>query len=761
MGQRNRAMSTPSEQISPRDDCRLAMSDPSVGRRRRFTGWRKWLLRLLLVVLAPVLFLGGVEGGLRVAGYGWPTGFFVKIGDSDDLTANEKFCWRFYPPETASQPHPLRMSARKPSGTVRVFILGGSAAWGTPDPAFNFGRILEVMLRDGHGEVQFEVINAAVMGINSHIVLPIARDCARQQPDLFVVYMGNNEVVGLFGPGTDSGHYGGNLWLMRSTLWAKSTKLGQLLGDLLRYGGRDARAAEAQDQQYFLDHRVAADDPRREAVYRNFRANLEDLCRVAVNSQAKMIVSTVAVNLKDSPPFGSLHCADLTPEDRARFKVACGEATAAQSDGRYEHAVQHYLAAAEIDDRYADLHFRLGQCYLAANRLDEARRHYVLARDLDAIQFRTDGRLNEIIRDVAANRSQEGTYLVDAERALARCKTSPQGIAGEELFYEHVHLRFAGNYELARALYPAVVAALGKLVGEPADGPPIISSREQCANRLGLTAWHEARLAVPMVGLTSRAPFTGQFDHQQRQQRAEQALQDLLADAKRRAEGRVAPSAENTGDGRAAGAPKVPREALQHFDRANTLGKQGRMREAITEYRRAIHIYGEVSSFHNNLGVALLSFGEPDEGIEHLSKAVELAPSHGKAHFTLGRALASRGRLQEAIHHLRRAMELNVTSPGLPGHLAWLLATAGDARLRDGPEAVRLAERASRASQRKQPSALDALAAAYAETDRFDDAVRTATEAQRLAKATGNRDLAAAIGRRTELYRQKKPFRQP
>ena len=117
-------------------------------------------------------------------------------------------------------------SAAKPAGTVRIFVLGESAAMGTPDPAFNFGRILDVMLREQYPGVQFEVVNGAITAINSYAVLEIARDCAARQPDLFVVYMGNNEVIGPYGPGTVFHRWSPSLSVIRASLWVKSTRLG-------------------------------------------------------------------------------------------------------------------------------------------------------------------------------------------------------------------------------------------------------------------------------------------------------------------------------------------------------------------------------------------------------------------------------------------------------------------------------------------------------------------------------------------------------
>jgi hypothetical protein len=99
-----------------------------------------------------------------------------------------------------------------------------------------------------------------------------------------------------------------------------------------------------------------------------------------------------------------------------------------------------------------------------------------------------------------------------------------------------------------------------------------------------------------------------------------------------------------------------------------------------------------------------------------------------------------------------------------PGHvralqrLAWALATCPDESLRNGAEAVRLAELAQRISG-GQPVVLDALAAAYAETGKFDAAIRMAEESLALADARNDNQLADAVLRRIELYRAGEPYR--
>lgn len=135
-------------------------------------GWRLWALRLAMAVLSPLLFLVLAELALRVCGYGHPSAFLVKSADGSGYVTNASFGRQFLGDDLAGRPWPALLPARKPPGTLRIFVLGESAAMGTPDPSFGFARILEVMLRRKFPARRFEVINAAMRGINSHVVLP-------------------------------------------------------------------------------------------------------------------------------------------------------------------------------------------------------------------------------------------------------------------------------------------------------------------------------------------------------------------------------------------------------------------------------------------------------------------------------------------------------------------------------------------------------------------------------------------------------------
>jgi len=339
-------------------------------------GWKRNVLRAVLAVGAPALLLAAAEGGLRLAGYGYPTSYFVMTDDGHTLAPNRRFGWQFMRRETATQPYPATMPARKPAGVRRIFTVGESAAQGTPAPAFGFGRILEEMLRERFPGSRFEVVNVAVRGINSHVVRLVVRECARLEPDAFLVYMGNNELVGLHSPSPDGLNVTPCLRLLRLGQCVKRAKLAQMIENLIRAVRKDAAKRPEQDMAFFRRRRLAADDPRRQAVYGNLRANLEDICGAARRAGAKVIVSTMAANLQDFPPLASLHRANLAPAELAAWESAWAQATNAEARGQSAAALTNYLDAARLDDRFAELRFRLARRALAAGQKEAAQKHF-------------------------------------------------------------------------------------------------------------------------------------------------------------------------------------------------------------------------------------------------------------------------------------------------------------------------------------------------------------------------------------------------
>jgi len=92
--------------------------------------------------------------------------------------------------------------------------------------------------------------------------------------------------------------------------------------------------------------------------------------------------------------------------------------------------------------------------------------------------------------------------------------------------------------------------------------------------------------------------------------------------------------------------------------------------------------------------------------------------------------------------------------------LAWILATHPNATIRNGREAVQLAERAVRGLGQPNRAFLDTLAAAYAEAGRFSDAVNAAQQAIEAARQQNDPVGVQQCEERLKLYQQRQPLRQ-
>ena len=179
---------------------------------------RLWIFRIATAIVMPVLLVVGAEAGLRLFGFGYRSEFTVPctVQDRKAFCDNDHFTWQFFPPGAFRLPQAFAIPADKPPGTFRIFIVGKSAAVGIPEPSYSFARYLEVMLRDRFPSTRFEVINTAITSVNSHVLLPAVRDLRRRDGDLFIMYIGNNEVVGPYGAGTTLTRQGGSLPLIRA-----------------------------------------------------------------------------------------------------------------------------------------------------------------------------------------------------------------------------------------------------------------------------------------------------------------------------------------------------------------------------------------------------------------------------------------------------------------------------------------------------------------------------------------------------------------
>ncbi len=439
---------------------------------------RKLLGRAALAVLGPLLVLGACEAILRGFNIGHPTAFLLEadVRGKAALVNNPFYGYRFFPPALARNPAPIVTTREKPADTIRIVVLGESAAQGDPVIEFGLPRMLERMLNEAGPGVRFEVVNAAMTAINSHVIQDIARDTLACQPDLYILYIGNNEVIGPYGPGTVFTAWPGLMRLaplrVSLTRHRLSFALRQMV-DALQGGA--AGPAQWDGLAMFAERAVPADAPSLEVMTDQFARNLSRIVRAAQRQGAQVILSSVAVNLSDCSPFG---------QDPA-------------AHAEYERA----------------------QTLLRQGARGEALAAFKQARDLDTQRFRTDSRLNARLHVLAG---ELNTAWVDAERAFE--EAAENGVPGRALFLDHVHFTFEGNVVLARA-FAEQVAALFPEVSFASPFPDKAGMHEA----MFYSPWCQRRSAQIMSDRRRLPPFRDQPDNAAQLQELETIINEQTA----------------------------------------------------------------------------------------------------------------------------------------------------------------------------------------------------------------------------------------
>ncbi|MFO1514657.1 MAG: tetratricopeptide repeat protein [Verrucomicrobiota bacterium] len=328
----------------------------------------------------------------------------------------------------------------------------------------------------------------------------------------------------------------------------------------------------------------------------------------------------------------------------------------------------------------ADLYFRRGECLLAEGKNSQAQTAFARARDLDTLRFRCDSRMNEIIRDIAA---KDATLLADTEKVFS--EASKNGVPGGDFFYEHVHLKWEGNWLMARTIAEQVAKLLPAAVtNHPTATWP---NPEQCARSLGWTDWGRRNGLALMLGRLQDPPFTHQLNHSQQiatlTAQLEQLTPALSTTGLTEARNTVELAAKNWPedptlqmqltelrrqttdlDGAISAARRVT-ELLPHaqggwLQLGLLLTQAQRNGEAATALTAALRIDPDNVWALQSLAQLHAWMGRDEDALQEFNRVLELKPRLGLAHLGIGRILEIRGRFAEADEHYRLAVQNRV-----------------------------------------------------------------------------------------------------
>lgn len=375
---------------------------------------RRFFFRLILLA-APLLLLTAAELTLRATGRG---GYPPFLRSSGKLPSGAEVClvepaaskpYFFANPSRPGYADQTNFLMPKPPGTLRIVLVGESAAKGYPQPRnLAMSAFLETMLGEHLPDRTIEVINLGTTAVASFPLVYATRDALAFDPDLVIFYIGNNEFFGAYG--TESINAAGvnspvGMKLVRAV---RGLALAQTLSAWLY---REPPVDRSLMEEMMGRAVVPPDAPSRAHAARNLRENLLAMLAATRDAGVPAIVCTTASNEGGMAPIGE------SVEALAAFRRA--EQFAAQGD------------------RTA------------------AREAFLDARDLDPMPWRPTRATEDAIRDAA---SAADAPLCDIATIFR--DESPNGAAGWDLVDDHVHLSVQGQIRAARAMAESALATL-------------------------------------------------------------------------------------------------------------------------------------------------------------------------------------------------------------------------------------------------------------------------------------------------------------
>ena len=561
------------------------------------------------IVVVPLLFFVLLELGLTVFGVGTSFDYFHKIdiNGQPHYQENPDFADQFYPPSLNIGPLKNTFSEERGPGLVRVYVLGGSAAQGFPHKNHGVDRLLAAQLRAALPSRKIEVINTAMTSVNSHVVYAVANSIPKESADFAVILMGNNEVVGPYGPGTFNQNFLANITAIRGVQALKRTRTWQALDSLIQKSMPvDARQElEWEGMQMFTSNGVPHDDPRMESVYGHYEENLTDIVETLREKGIHVLLSSVPVNLRHSAPFLSVRSPDLSSDQLDRWRELTRSGSQSAEQNNWSDAVTQFQAALAIDPGYADTHFRLATALENRGDFQAAKTHYQQALDLDALRFRADTRLNQIIQDVAAGIDSDTFSFVDSAAAFEQASDPYQ--PGWNLLLEHVHYDFAGNNILAAEISRSIMSNLA-----PDDGYQPLPG-EEVARRIGFPNYDTIEEIENLQAMIENPPFPGQGNYAD--------LRKFLDDKQERLTKSVGSQ----------------REVLQR--------RQAVVDAGLADWK-----------VHFELAVINQRLRNPPAMYRHLNRILELYPHNHETYMKIAEAMSKDGRWREAITHLEQSL---------------------------------------------------------------------------------------------------------
>ncbi len=412
---------------------------------------REKFFRVILILL-PFIFIVLVELFFRIIGYGPNLDLFVTLDENPKyLKINPNVGTRYFPslkikPQTSYDV----FLKEKPENGLRIFVLGGSTAYGYPYGRNGaFSSFLKDRLQDYLPQRHVEVVNTAMCAVGSYTVRDIGFEVMKYQPDAIFIYSGHNEFYGALGVGSSE-------FLSQTRGWVnfylklRRYKTFQFVRDLIvRLKRMEVDKSSAQQKRLMehlaADQKIAYGSESYDLAKEIYLGNIRDLINQAEKKGIQVVLGELVSNVKDMAPF----CTSYDSKgNENRILARLKKVENLLEVKLFDQALALIKEVEQNNPRLAQSHYLKARCLEGMNKINQARESYQLAKDFDCIRFRAPDDFNVILKDFAA---EENVIFIPLKNIFEN--SSRYGIVGNELMTDHLHPNLTGYFLMGKSYF--------------------------------------------------------------------------------------------------------------------------------------------------------------------------------------------------------------------------------------------------------------------------------------------------------------------
>lgn len=409
------------------------------------------ILFQITAILIPVIGLVLLETGLRISNYGFSHRLFLNAKSMPGYKATNTEISRLFFPVKDDARTGIRsvFEKEKKPGTIRIFVIGESSAYGYPyTHRVSFARMLEDRLMHSFSDQNVEMINLSVTALNSNAFRSFTREIIRNEPDAIIIYAGHNEYYGALGVASHSK-------MKNALIVLKRFKVVQLAFDLSGKLRARFRPENNSDRKSFMQRMsgrqlITLGSPEYEMGIEQFRINMDKMISKFRKSEIPVFISTLVSNEKDQKPFVSSFTASI---DTASYSENLRTAEQFLNDHDIQQTDSLLNVCLRSDSSYAMTWYLKGKASLEKGDFRIASIEFTKSKELDALRFRAPEAINDEIRDF--NKKYENIYLVEGLEDFR--EFSENRIISNTLVTDHLHPNIRGHFVLANAYYDAII----------------------------------------------------------------------------------------------------------------------------------------------------------------------------------------------------------------------------------------------------------------------------------------------------------------